>query len=278
MSLTDEEYAKCFDILKQVSCEHAVTVRWFHNTLVPALSHKDRIKILSIGAGTGDFDEQIIATFSPNMPLEYHFIESNPHHSQELEHRFSERENNRKFVIHACKFPSEEIRSEKFDIIIMAHVLYYFEDRQQAIVDAMKQLSDDGVLLIVHQTGLGVNQIQKQFRVNHNYSCSIQDLANILDNLGSNYSRAMLPTSLEVTSIFKNETETSDLLMSFFIETNIKTLSSQQQSDLTNLIKSLSFERAGRFFLFHPVGILLVANNQSALAQINISQFGENLP
>ncbi len=58
--------------------------------------------------------------------------------------------------------PNKFDAEEKYDLVLLTHVLYYFDDPYQAIESALKQTKPGGQVVIIHQTATGIPQIQRE--------------------------------------------------------------------------------------------------------------------
>jgi SAM-dependent methyltransferase len=264
-ALTPSEYARCFEVLKASSREHEVTSQWFASQVAPCLDVSDTLRIMSIGSGPGDFDELLILAMPMRGYVEYNFVENHPGHLEALR-RCTEalQRPGFSFNIHQNAFTSATQMSGKFDVIIMAHFLYYVPDREAVIANAKSHLSERGVLIIIHQTALGINQVQRYLSglIGGNLSESVCS-GEIRKITGALVIDDIIPTGLDVTDIIENKRPEGDLLLSFFIESRIQNLDSSIVARLRQFISDLSYTRDQRNFLFHPVGVMVAANDPS---------------
>lgn len=163
-SLSQDGYAKCFETYKKISSEWQLALRWIQDNLIGNLPDKDKFSALSVGSGTGDFDCQLIQVLKSKINvLEYVALEPNEMLCQQFKARIASPPfHDVQFEIHSVPF--EEFNTgRRFDLVHLTHCLYYIPDRERAILYAVYLVLDDGRVLVIHQTPMGINQIQRMF-------------------------------------------------------------------------------------------------------------------
>ena len=190
-------------------------------------SHKDdTLSVLSIGSGEGDIDIEIIHSILPSLNsrwkrLKYVALEPNPIHRD----RFLERLDKASFdknvevsVSEDCFEPGRFESEEKYDLVLLTHVLYYFDDPYQAIQGALNQTKKGGKVVIVHQTATGIPQIQHEHMLeakgNQNEMCTAEDIRNLLDTKLHHHQYHHVDARLDVTDCLQR-LETGVKIMSF---------------------------------------------------------------
>ncbi len=76
--------------------------------------------------------------------------------------------------------------SQKYDVILACHVLYYFQNKTDAIDKMLSLLNKDGVILFVTHKPKGDYKRIKDLAFKRNYAYSYDKLINILDKSNSN--------------------------------------------------------------------------------------------
>lgn len=260
--LSQEDYAKCFKTYKKISTEWDVSLKWIQDKLLKNISRKNYYRILSVGCGAGEFDIRFIGILKEKTKaiVDYIAVEPNDVHCQEF-----------KTCLDQCLFPGlrpeicpvtfNKFHSNKhFDLIHFTHSLYYIDNREQAILYALDLTFDEGQVLIINQTPSGINQIQNMFleRVtgNANYMFSSNDLEKILIHYSIFYESEIVDCFLDVTELYDDlESEFSQNLMNFLLESKVSQLSPAIRSEIFDYIKKLSVYKKGRRLLYHPVAI-----------------------
>lgn len=173
--LDDEFYAESYELRKAASTMTVAAIEWFRNHVTELLegnyspSHQDdTLSILSIGSGEGDIDLEIIQSLIPRLnprrkQLKYVALEPNPIHRDRFLQRLDEAslgQNVEVSVRDEYFEPGRFEKEQKYDLVLLTHVLYYFDKPYQAIQSAVNQTKDGGKVVIVHQTATGIPQIQ----------------------------------------------------------------------------------------------------------------------
>ena len=187
--ISAERYAETFNYF----AEHTSEYKQMLSTAVDILSEsrKKQLKILSIGAGTGYFEKNII-TRTLHIEFDLTCFEPNKNFLPQLWgnlgmlcHRLT--------VINDV-FVSNTDLIEKYDFIIMSHVLYSMEDPVEIIEKAISVLNPGGKIIIFHMTEEGIYDFATQVFDQVEFSktpiawhdTSVEQLASELKEIGNN--------------------------------------------------------------------------------------------
>lgn len=264
VSLTDHEYAECFDIFKQISTEWRSMQEWLTEDFMPRLTWRGPLEILSIGSGTGDFDLHLMTILLNRWPIQaYVGIDPNQDHNQVFQTKFRESALPvGEFQILPETFPGTPL-GRKFDLIHLTHCLYYIPDRRQAIVSALDHLKNEGALLIFHQTPLGINELQRRFlkqvKGHENEMFSSKEIYQLLEELPVAFKFDIIDGILDVSECFVPDSPRGQRLLDFFLECRVDTLPASCRQEIIQFLRELVIEEHGRLVLFHPVGIFWVS-------------------
>ena len=208
------------------------------------------ISLLSIGAGTGYFDKNVI-----DKSIQYTGIEPNLDCFTRL------KENMTTFECELLNiyFTTETILKSKYDYILMSHCLYYSPNYEELIKHALKYLNENGKLVVFHITDKGIYEFVK-FAYNYIivgdgtlplHSFNTSDIVKKLVK----FEEIKLYSYIDMRNVFDDEDILNDML-SFFIQTNFKMLDDDIKVVLIEKLKSmtdnLKFE--------HHVGIIVISN------------------
>jgi SAM-dependent methyltransferase len=266
--LSDREYAECFDTFKQISTEWQSTQKWLIDDFLPRCAWTDPLNILSIGSGTGDFDLHLMKLILKRWRIKsYVAVDPNPDHNQIFITRF--RESGLpvpNFKVHSRTFPMQDL-DMKFDLIHMTHCLYYIPDRLKAIQSAMDILNNKGIMLIFHQTPLGINEIQKRFlksaKGNKKEMYSSKDIHRLLESIPASFAFDIIDGLLDVTDLVAPPSIRGRRLLNFFLECRADLLPREFKEEVIDFINGLAFTENDRQVIFHPVGVFRVSRNPS---------------
>ena len=271
-SLSDREYAECFDTFKQISTEWHSTKKWLFDEFLPKRRWTSPLNILSIGSGTGDFDLQMMKFILKRWQIEsYVAVDPNPDHNRIFQTIF--RDSGlpvQDFRIYSQTFPVQNL-DMKFDLVHMTHCLYYMPDRLKAIQEALNILKNHGRVLIFHQTPLGINEIQQRFlkraKGHENEMYSSRDIYRLLESLPVTFEFDIIDGILDVSEFTASESLKGRRILNFFLECRADLLPPEFREEVVDFIKSLAFPDKNRQVIFHPVGVFSIsrASNRSAV-------------
>jgi SAM-dependent methyltransferase len=258
--LSPEAYAHCFVTFRKHSTEWLAMLRWCQEHLLPQLPVKSPFATLSVGAGNGDFDWRLIQILKARLRhLEYVVVEPNQDLCRGLRERFS------RHPFAGVHFKIDPVSCvdfaihRPFDLIHFTHCLYYIPDRGAAIDHALKAIKDGGLVLIFHQTLLGIDQVQRRFiqrvKGSDEEMFTSQDIQAILDRGGIAYRLEEVESHINISDCFKPGSEVGEALISFFLESDTRRLDPALKQEVVDYLYELSYPRQDRRLLRHPVAI-----------------------
>ena len=158
--LEPTEYHEGFKEFLARTDQKQVSLEWFK---VHFNNRTDIKRVLSIGCGEGSFD-LLLLKILPNVQT-YVGIDPNPSHISSFQHRyeneflpsypsmrlvearFEEVGLSPEVDVELLQQDFEDFRTDqRYDLIIMSHVLYYIPQRKFALSKACTLLNDDGIL------------------------------------------------------------------------------------------------------------------------------------
>lgn len=265
--LTDMEYAECFNAFKRVSSEWMAIEEWLAKDFVPSIGGRKSAKVLSIGSGTGDFDLILMRMLLDEIPdLSYTALDPNESHNE----IFLDRYKNSGLQLASFRIIAKPFCEDSFeggfDLIHLTHCLYYIPDRKMAIKRAYDLLNPGGILLIFHQTPLGINEIQRAYlkraKGHEKELFSSYDIIQILKELKLKFNFDILISDVDVTDCIK-ENDIGKKILNFFMESNLEGLDGTLRNEIICALKDVSRNDDGRYFLFHPSGIFWIKKDGS---------------
>ncbi|CAF3477709.1 unnamed protein product [Rotaria socialis] len=212
--------------------EYDALTKWFEDNV----AHKNNIKsMLCVGSGLG-FDLTLASKVESLTHVT--MIDNNAAQLKAAVHTKS-RENLTVEV--KCLWFEEFIPSMQYDLVLFSHVLYYIPDRIAALNKAIAMLSDNGFILIFHQTEKGINELQKLFNsTKHSYCFS--DLKKDLEAANIVHSTDIVDSTVRI------DTPTKELC-DFFLEKNSSDDECVRLSAHLNSLGTL---------LYHPCAIITI--------------------
>jgi SAM-dependent methyltransferase len=262
--LSFEEYARCFLTFRRYSTEWQATLRWCRERLVPGLPRKSPFAVLSVGAGNGDFDRRLVPLLHSRFPnLEYVMLEPNEALCRQLrDYIAGQAGDGVRFDLKPRSFEDCAI-CRAFDLVHFTHCLYYIPDRQAAVNQALRSIGPDGLVLIIHQTQWGIDQVQQRFLrlvkgSDQEMFCS-RDLQDILERRHTPYRLEVLPSHIDVSECFRPGSADGEALLSFFLESDLRLLDPALKQEIVEYLDELSYFSEGRRLLYHPVAVFCLA-------------------
>lgn len=275
--LDEIEYSACFDFFKKCSNEHHIALMWFQKYLLHSFNKS--INILSVGSGDGEFDLLILEIMrKSNIDiLHYTFLEPSNAQFEKLKMNLLDAKIDINVEVLLSKMSAFK-SSRKYDLIIFSHCFYYILDKVDAINKALNCLSENGFILIFHQTEFGINRIQKRFLdrfKDKSINFSSSDIKTLLDEEEIPFQYHEASADINISSIF-DDSENGLKLLNFFLEGDMESLNNKEQKEIISFIKRHSYIKENKFLLENPVGIFKIGK-QYKLRQAKLSSL-EVLP
>jgi SAM-dependent methyltransferase len=230
--------------------------------------HPPQISVLSVGAGPGDFDVQVISTLkqqiSKELKLRYVAVEPNHLHRQRYEQKITAPE----FADIDWKVHPEKIEEfwtdEKFDIIHYTHSMYHMPGYEKQLVQrAVEMLKDNGFLILTLDTTDAViyDTIFKYAALTgegFTQMLQMEKMQTIVDEAGLSYEVVNYPEYMDVTLCFEENSSAGKALMDFFCQADSSQLSEEQQQEMLHILASNVSERDGRKLVPLPAATMII--------------------
>ena len=213
--LDTDSYAEFYELRKTASTMTVKTVEWFRDhakiLLEECLHTSQSLSILSIGSGEGDVDIELIKAILPHLNsqrLQYDALEPNLVHNQRFLDRLNKVSFDKRVSVSVHSDCLEEFNTNRqYDIVVLIHVLYYFDDPYLAIRRALSRAKPGGQVIIIHQFSVGIPEIQRkhmyELKNNENEILTADDIKKLLDEGGEQYRFYNIDAHLEVTECLK---------------------------------------------------------------------------
>eukprot|EP00112_Aurelia_sp_Birch-Aquarium-sp1_P011309 Seg2379.4 transcript_id=Seg2379.4/GoldUCD/mRNA.D3Y31 product="Carnosine N-methyltransferase 2" protein_id=Seg2379.4/GoldUCD/D3Y31 len=239
--LTPEEYQKDFQAFIESTTQH----EYMLGMIGPVVeSFKgEAIDLMSIGAGTGCFENDLITKLGLNVSY-FHAIEPNEDHREQLKQKMVSWENI-KFTVDQNYFTENYEIKHKFDLVVMAHCLYSMDNVDQVILKARSLLNDDGKLAIFVKSDEGITELYEHMIKYVKYSAKpISDEAvcskSVCEILTSNSIDFVLKEGVishDITDFVKQiNTTAANAVISFVLQTRFENLPQDVQNILYEMV------------------------------------------
>lgn len=265
--LTEQFYAEAYELRKAASTMTPTTIGWFQRQARQLLQREPdsdkTFTVLSVGSGEGDIDLEIIAALMQHLAprwakLHYIALEPNPEQRMRFEQRLAEMTLDPRVQVTVRDQPIQKLHGQhqQYDLVLFVHVFYYFAAPQQIIADALQMAKACGQVVIVHQTPIGIPEIQQQymeaFKGDVDEMFTTDDIRALLNNAATPYQYEEIPAYLDVTECLQ-ETEAGLEILSFCMECDLRCV---DYAPILNAVREMAeFQPNNRARLHEPIGI-----------------------
>lgn len=164
-------YNKAYTVRREASSHFSNATSWFNKNaknIFPEDTSDTRM--LSIGCGNGELELALLDACPEHT---VHFLGLEPSGDmrsefiQNISMRNNKFQNKKNFTLSDAEFASTCAKGgvaenfAPFDVVILGHVLYYFDDPTEVIRKARELTRDDGRVLVVHQAAKGIPEVQE---------------------------------------------------------------------------------------------------------------------
>ena len=257
LPLNNSYYAQCLEIFEANSDQRLGLLGWLEANIVAKMSQGANA-ILSVGCGTGAFDECILRYARQRMKqVTYLGIEPNEISAAEFSQTMGKQASNQVGVSVLLQKFEEQVFENKFDLILFVHSIYYLENRNDAIDAALKALKPGGELVIVIAPDEELNKIanlmwQRQMEQKSWFS---DDVRAHFDARGLDYSEARVSANLNAKGCFGESTEVGRNIVDFIVQTQTDQLPTGLRNDIFDFLISIAEGQGTTTCLPHPVDI-----------------------
>lgn len=269
--LVQEQFDAFYPIRKNASTMNARTLEWFRGLLDCRIREQDIRKktcsVLSVGAGDGEFDLELIRILlsQPELKcLHYIAVEPAENAAKRLVQRMTAEKFNVEFRFETFVQPYEEWDTEEaFDFIFFTHSLHFFPDAATAVQRACGQLTESGKVLVIQQTSVGVSQVAERFMLPTAF-CSMNWTSTEagLREAGLSCIREDVEAEINVTEVVK-WTADGIKIASIWFGLDLGKARREEQLRVRNTVKDLSSRtKNGKWILPESLGILVLENQR----------------
>jgi len=255
--LNNSYYAQCLEIFEANSDQRLGLLGWLEANVIAKMS-QDANAILSVGCGTGAFDECILRYARARMnQVTYLGIEPNEIAAADFLKTMGTQTSEQVDVSVLMQKFGEQVFENKFDLILFVQSIYYLEDRNDAIDAALHALKPGGELVIVIAPDEELNTIanlmwQRQMEQKSWFSDNVRAH---FDARGLDYGETRVSANLNANECFGESTEEGRNIVDFIVQTRADQLPTGLRKDICEFLMSISEEQGTTTCLPHPVDI-----------------------
>jgi len=223
--------------------------------------NQNKLNMLSIGAGTGCFEDSMIEKCG--LSIEYFYgIEPNEEQAKLLESTVSKWNVN--YTIDKCCFTPEFEPEKEFDLIVMSYCICHIPNPTEAIMKLRSFLRPNGKLLIFNFSEQGVQyEIINKFLSHASFGyvnefqmgLTLEEISRNLTNKGiQNYIKTA-PLMWDVSKFIAKQ---SSVIISFILQTSYDNFPKFLQKEIYQLVKDKCVNPEGvKYFISNSVGMLV---------------------
>ena len=264
LPLTEEEYTAALKTFRNSTTQYQRQLEMMKPVFESFKSAA--IDFLSIGAGTGCFENDLVINLRPNVSY-FHAVEPNECHCEQLEQKVIAWGN--KFTVDQSYFTENYEVEHKFDLVMMSHCLYSIDNVDQVILKAISLLKAQGKIVIFVHSETGAD-FELFLRAMENMEYLSRPLADenvtrkyICEILAKNaicFTTKEAPSEIDVTQFIKRQnTATANDVVSFFIQTKFEKLPHELREGLYEMVKNGVRHSADDQYMFsHPTAMILI--------------------
>ncbi len=255
--LNDGYYAQCLEIFEVNSDQRLGLLDWLEAKVLSRMSQGSNA-ILSVGCGTGAFDERILRYVRSRMNrVAYLGIEPNEIEAAEFLERMRAQKSEQVDVSVLVQKFGDRLFEQEFDLILFVQSIYYLEDRKDAIDAALQALKPGGELVIVIAPDEALNTIanlmwQRQMGQKSWFSV---DVRAHFEARGLDYSETRISANLNANECFGESSEEGRNIVDFIVQTRTDQLPTALRNDISDFLMSISKGEGSMTCLPHPVDI-----------------------
>ena len=265
LPLTEEEYTTAFKTFSSNTTQYEHML----DMMKPVVeSFKgEAINLMSIGAGSGCFENDLVTKLGLNVSY-FHAVEPSKDRGEQLKKKVIGWDGTKLFVDQ--NYFTKNYETElKFDLILMSHCLYSIDNVDQVILKTISLMKAQGkIVILVHsETGAGSELFFKAMESMEYISVPLSDesvsgkyISEILAKNAISFTTREGPSAVDVTHFIKRQnTSTANDVVSFFIQTRFEKLPEKLRRELYELVKGRAIQTEDvKYMLPHPVVMLSV--------------------
>ena len=271
LPLTEEEYIAAFNTFSSNTTQYGFMLEMI-KPVVESFNGK-HIDLMSIGAGTGCFENDLVTKMGLDVSY-FHVVEPSEDHREQLKQKVISW-GYTKLAVDKSYFTENYETEHKFDLILMPHCLYHMDNIDLVILKAISLLKAQGkIVIFVHsETGADSELFFKAMEHMEYISRPLADegvtrksICEILAKNSIHYTTSREGScATDVTQFIKRQkASTTNDAVSFFIQTRFEKLPQELRKELYELVKErVVHTDEDTFMLPHPTVMIIINSQQN---------------
>lgn len=251
VKLNDREYAECQMVYRSYDNEKEAILEATLETIEKKMPSQERYNILSIGCGMGIFEEPFVKKFLERK-RSLHFVgvdinqeacQKTREWCQKLSRYYPDKF---QFTINSIGF--EKFTSpQNFDIILLIHTLYYFDEIEPSIRKSYELLKEGGMAIV----GIAPRQLLNEpyyhvcRRLNGKPAWFSEDVQKVITECNLPFRQETIEFSANITECFQKESQLGKRILDFMIGANTAYFSPSQLRQILDYFDSVSQKMEG---------------------------------
>lgn len=266
--LQGTRYADCLHTYEAASNQRELILGWFTDHVIPQLC-TDSTSFLSVGCGAGDLDVKILAAGKRHASsISYVGLEPDPQQCSRFASRMeSANDQNIRIEAHNTRF-EKFAEQRRFDLVTLVHSLYYMDDPERAIENALNLVNESGRLVILIASNDTLNELSSSFWELENAGSTwfSEDLSKHLDNRGIAFERERIEATLDITSCCESDSEQGIRIADFVAQVPTGELPLRLRQLIFSYLEATSHNDGDMRWLPHNVDAFTIYADQRDLA------------
>jgi SAM-dependent methyltransferase len=258
--LQGQRYADCLHTYEAASNQRELISGWFIDHAIPQLP-TDSASILSIGCGAGDLDVKILAAAKEQTStISYVGLEPDPGQCERFMSRMAlDNDQNAGVEVHNTRF-EDFTEQRRFDLVLMVHALYYMNDPEREIKNALKLVTESGKLVILIASNDTLNELSSSFWKMENGGSTwfSEDLSSHLEKSGISFERKRIEAKLDITSCCEPDSEQGIRIADFIAQAHTGELPPRLQQMIFSYLEATSQRDGDMRWLPHNVDAFII--------------------
>jgi len=231
---------------------------WLEENFLVRLG-SESIRLLSIGAGTGIFDKQLIQGFlRRDLRIQYEGLDPNEEVLNFLENCLRPLTGAELTVSIVLSDFESYSTSKKFNFILLVHAHYFFCDLCQNLQKAWDLLEEGGTIILYSALDIFLSQFfNVTFRSNFGHTAWLShDVRKALKTLNIPFRRESIHAVLDISTCFAEDEKAANDFLSFIVHADVTNISGKDVL-LACLRKNAMCENH-RYLLPHTVDVFMI--------------------
>ena len=246
-------------LFRQSSNQQSLMLAWLEEHFVKHLG-AETIRFLSIGAGTGIFDKELIQGFlRRDLRIQYEGLDPNKEVLKLLENSLRPL-TGEKLTVNTLLSNCESYQtSKKFNFILLVHTHYFFYDLCQNLQKAWDLLEEGGNIILYSALDIFLSQFfNVTFQSNFGHPPWLSHhVGKALKTLNIPFRTESINAVLDISTCFGNDEKAANDLLSFIIHADVTNISTKDV--LLKCLKENAMHKNGRYLLPHTVDVFTIS-------------------